>query len=906
MTSSTTSPARKRPRTSPRKASLPSKSATVASSVPALVKEERQILPVDVVPSHYDIAIAIDLDQLKFKGSETVKLNVKKAVKEISLHSLDLAVSNVVLKLADGTTMTPCGEPAKDMYVEESLTFNFEKEIPEGFAELSMDFAAELNSNMVGLYRSKYTNTKGESCYMATTQFEATDARRAFPCWDEPLLKATFSLALDVHNDFTALSNMPVVSEGPVPGGESSHKRIVFDKTPIMSTYLLAFCVGEFEYVEGETKEGVLIRVYCTPGQKDKCDLSLQTAIHSLSFYGNYFDIHYPLPKLDMIGIPDFAAGAMENWGLVTYREISLLCEKDGPVRRKKAIVSTVAHELAHQWFGNLVTMEWWTDLWLNEGFATWMSYLACHDMFPEWQVWNDFSTDEYNIAMNLDSLESSHPVQCPVKKSSEVNEIFDTISYCKGSCVIRQLVDFLGAEDFRKGIQMYLKKHQYGNAITTDLWNSLGEASGKDVAGLMCSYTLQVGYPLIFAKEVGGDDKMKKIEVNQNRFLQSGHKQSDLLWKVPLSSLTRSSDGNLNRTMDLVEDREAVIEVPVESKDSFVKLNAGQCCLYRVLYSPEMWKALFPAIKDRSLDVADRLNVLNDGFALCQAGMLPVPDLLMAIESFSGDPEYLVWSEIVGILSYLLNVWCEDEKITALLNKFGLKLCCPLAKEYSLDNTEDTDKGKLFRALTYRAVTMFGSESYMEMFVSKFKELAAGNMDALDGDIRPVAYRCVAENRPEMFDDLMKMLDTVGPVDRVNVLNALGHAPDENKLKVVLDLITGDKIRSQDAIFPIRGMSVNKKIKAVGWQFLKDNFAALKERYGCGNMNYLGGFVKNLTSTFASEDCANEVFEFFQQNPLEPGMMDVTQAIERIRTKASWKQRDSEAMLNWLESANL
>ncbi|KAG8140073.1 hypothetical protein E2320_002801 [Naja naja] len=381
---------------------------------------------------------------------------------------------------------------------------------------LKIDFVGELNDKMKGFYRSKYITSSGDTRFAAVTQFEATDARRAFPCWDEPAIKATFDISLVVPKDRNITDRMPY------PDDENLVE-VKFARTPVMSTYLVAFVVGEYDFVETRTTDGVLIRVYTPVGKAEQGKFALEVAAKTLPFYKDYFNVPYPLPKIDLIAIADFAAGAMENWGLVTYRETALLIDpKNSCSSSRQWVALVVGHELAHQWFGNLVTMEWWTHLWLNEGFASWIEYLCVDHCFPEYDIWTQFVSADYTRAQELDALDNSHPIEVNVGHPSEVDEIFDAISYSKGASVIRMLHDYIGDEDFRKGMHLYLTKFQHKNASTEDLWGSLEDASGKPIAAVMNTWTKQMGFPLVYIEGEQQEDN-KVLKLVQKKFCASG-----------------------------------------------------------------------------------------------------------------------------------------------------------------------------------------------------------------------------------------------------------------------------------------------------------------------------------------------------------------------------------------------
>jgi len=424
-----------------------------------------------------------------------------------------------------------------------------------------------------------------------------------------------------------------------------------YDRTPIMSTYLLAFVVGEFDYVEAREKNNVLIRVYTPVGKKAQGEFALDVAVKTLPFYNDYFEIPYPLPKMDLIAIPDFAAGAMENWGLVTYRENALLVDPENTSSNTKQWVAlVVGHELAHQWFGNLVTMQWWTHLWLNEGFASWIEYLCVDYCFPDWNIWIQYINMDFKRALQLDALDNSHPIEVPVGHPDEVDEIFDAISYCKGNSVIRMLHNWLGAEAFRKGLAAYLKKHQYQNAVTEDLWESLEATSGKPVNKVMSTWTSKMGYPMLTAHITESADNIT-LNIKQQKFCANGDDSSDASWLVPITVITQS---NSTPQTYLLDGRQAEIVLEGSRAGDWVKINPQQIGLFRVKYSEEMLERLLPAIKNGALSAADRLGVQEDLFALAKAGYSSTANLLTLMGAYGNERNYVVLSSINGNLAEL------------------------------------------------------------------------------------------------------------------------------------------------------------------------------------------------------------------------------------------------------------
>ena len=451
------------------------------------------VLPANVKPSKYCMTLRPDLETFTFVGEQTVDIDIAVPTARIKLNAAELEITDVVLR-HNGSSI-----PVHSLSLNEdteTVTLDFGQTLAQGPAQLNMKFTGILNDRLVGFYRSEYQDTDGQTKYLATTQFEATDARRAFPCWDEPAQKAVFDVTLVFNDTLQAVSNTPIVEESiPAPGMKS----VRFAETPIMSTYLLAFVVGDLVSVEAPAAGGTKVGVWTTRGKENQAGFALDTSVKLLGYFNEYFGIPYPLPKLDHIAIPDFAAGAMENWGCVTYRETALLVDpENSSAGTRQRVAEVVAHEMAHMWFGDLVTMEWWDDLWLNESFASWMGTKAVDWLFPDWEMWTQFVNMDTNRALSLDGLKNSHPIEQEVKNPAEVSQLFDAISYSKGGSVLRMLETFLTPDVFQKGLYRYLKSNEYGNARTQDLWSALEEESGMPVTSIMDSWVKQTGYPVL------------------------------------------------------------------------------------------------------------------------------------------------------------------------------------------------------------------------------------------------------------------------------------------------------------------------------------------------------------------------------------------------------------------------
>ena len=668
-------------------------------------------------------------------------LDVVEDTRSISLNTLQLKIHSTKISIGDKLiTSSPEIHYNEDTQTTKIL---FNETIPGGSqATLTQTFAGTLNDNMAGFYRSSYKGKDGSTKYLATTQMEPTDARRAFPCFDEPALKSQFTITLIANKELTCLSNMDVVSEKEVDSKISGGKKkaVTFNKTPLMSTYLLAFIVGELNCIETNNFR-VPVRVFAPPDRDiEHGRFSLELAARTLDFYEKKFNSDFPLPKMDMVAIPDFSAGAMENWGLVTYRVVDLLFdEKTSGALTKQRVAEVVQHELAHQWFGNLVTMDFWDGLWLNEGFATWMSWYSCNAFYPEWKVWEGYVTDNLQSALSLDSLRSSHPIEVPVKRADEINQIFDAISYSKGSCVLRMISKYLGEETFMEGIRRYLKKHAYGNTQTDDLWAALSDASGKELEKIMDIWTKNVGFPVVTVTE---DEKAGSIHVKQNRFLRTADvKPEEDKTLFPVFLELRTKEG-VNRDLTLTS-RESDFQV----KDlDFFKLNADHSGIYRTSYSPERLQKLGVAAKQGLLTVEDRAGMIADAGALAASGYQKTSGILSLLESFKTEPEFVVWSEITARIGTLRSAWTfEDEAVRAALKKFQLDLVKDKAHELGWEFKEsDGHIEQQFKSLLFNSAGITNDETIKKAAFDMFEKFKKGDKSAIHPNIRSSVYAIV------------------------------------------------------------------------------------------------------------------------------------------------------------------
>jgi aminopeptidase N len=873
---------------------------------------DREVLPKTLKPVHYDLSVYnIDIESYTFNGTVVIDYDVNSKADSIHLNYRGIKITDASVKVHQ--TKTESSIDVKDiayhdatevviLKLAEPISANASK------VQLTINYSAKIWDNMAGFYRSKY-KVNGKDKVMLSTQFESTDARRAFPCADEPNLKATFDFRITVPDDWTALGNMPVSSSksvddtGKKSGSSASALKVVsFETTPVMSTYLLAWATGEFEYIEAFTNRSyngrkLPVRVYTTKGLVKQGQLALESAVKIIDLFSTVFDIDYVLPKCDLLAVHEFSHGAMENWGLITYRPTAVLYDPEtSDSSYKTRVVYVVAHELAHQWFGNLVTMDWWNELWLNEGFATWVGWFAVDRLYPEWDVFSRFVFEALQGALTLDSLRGSHPIEVPVRSGLEIDQIFDHISYLKGASTIRMLSTQLGVETFLKGVSNYLKKHAYGNARTADLWASLTEASGVDVQAAMENWIGKIGFPLLKVEETGSGD----VKIRQDRFLSTGDvslNENETVWWVPLVV-----EGN-SAGVKLLDEKEMTI--PGLAK-GFFKLNKDQTGVYRVSYSAER---LHKFSKDaHKLSGKDKVGLIADTAATAAAGVGSTTGLLTFLQSLGKETDFFVWSEVLKHLTTLRSVWSlRSNNVSDGLAKFTEQLITPslqrLGWEFGVNEDFLTTQ---LRALIISAAGGIGVKSVVDhsnVLVAKWK---AGDKSAVHPSLkRAVFSTAIKYSTGQQLNDAFKVvrdeLANPSSVDgRETAAFALGRVQEETLISTVLDMVLNGEIPVQDIHTALTQLAQNTASRDQTWEFIKANWDQFYKTFS-SNMVVLDRAIKMTLSQYSSEEAYNDISAFFKNKDTKGYDRSLAQALDVIKSRYQWVARETTSIEKWL-----
>ncbi len=871
-------------------------------------KQKEFRLPKHVKPINYKITLTPgikvttksgDNEEVvyKFTGREEVKVKVLHSTDRIVLHSanLDIHSASFVTKQGKRLEGTVTLDPKNEFAI---ITFN--GIVPEGKGKLHLSFTGIHNTKLKGFYLSQWKDDAGETHNIYTTQFESTDARQAFPCFDEPAMKATYDVQLIVDEHLTALSNGRDIKTEKLGNGK---KIVTYARTPIMSTYLVAFCVGEFESSEPVWANGKEIRIWSIPGKNHLKEFALEVGAFGVKWYEDFFDRPYfGGDKIDMIAIPDFASGAMENTGLITYRDTALLVNKKTATYAELArVCEVILHELAHQWNGNEVTMDDWDGLGLNESFATIMAYLSMNDMFPEWHVYNEFGIDRAG-AFALDSLKSTHAVEIPVSHPDDIQQFFDTITYEKGGSLLFQYIQFAGFNTFRTGMRIYFRRHALANATVSQLWDALEEGAkvdGKDipVRMLMDFWWKTAGHPVVSVSE---GDKPGTIKVSQSKFQFLPAGDNDV-WPLPLH-IRYSAGGEVVEKKILVNEASTTLTLSDKPLD-YVVLNAGGSGFYRVDYSDGLRNKLLADVQN-TLQIIERFNLVNDSWASVRArseNSMTATEYLDLVKSFSTETDANVWAVISGALRTVYGLTSGDHRqafkqairdtVRPVFDKLGWK-----PKEGESVHTLQL-RGTLIGLLG-----TVGSDKDVRAEAAKQFDAWKADRNSVDPNVVPALISTLSYIGDQArFDEFLALSEKAPTTqEKLRFLGALGNFREESLYKKAIEMTLSGEIRTQDAPFILAAIIGSEHAGETAWDFMRDNWEKIVATYPD---NAVPRMV-SACSALDTPELQKEVEEFFAKNKVKEGDMAVAQMIERLSVNVGLRQSETPKLTSYLETS--
>jgi aminopeptidase N len=852
--------------------------ALILVSTPAFA----QRLPDNVVPSHYDIAVTPDLPSAKFTGTERIVATLKKPATTIVLNAAEIEFETVTIKSG---TRTEAAKVSLDA-TKEQATFTVARQLPAGAVEIDITYRGILNDQLRGLYLSQANNRR-----YAVTQLEATDARRMFPSFDEPVYKATFALTATIDQADHAISNGAMIGDTPGPG--PGKHTVKFETTPKMSTYLVALAVGDFECQSGSADD-IPIRICSTPDKKGQTGFALEAAEAILRYYDKYYAVKYPFKKLDVVAVPDFAAGAMENTAAIFYRETLLLADpKNASTSMRKSIGQVLAHEMAHQWFGDLVTMRWWDDIWLNEGFANWMETKPLKAWKPEWHMELD-EVQSNQSAMSLDSLKNTRPIRAEAWTPAEISELFDAIAYEKGAAVLRMVESWVGEEPFRAGVNAYIERFTYGNARAEDFWGTLTKVTGKPVDRVMAGFVDRPGVPMIDAsvKCSGNAGSISVAQDTKNKETGSTDRAS-APWTIPVCVKT---PGHLAACQQVAS---APVTIAVDSCPAWAMVNAGGLGYYRVVHAPEIIRALARDVS--GLAPAERISLLMDEWALVRSGRHDVGTFMDLAQGFKDERTPQVLDMLLGTVARIDEVLTNDATRQPY-RSWVRALLKPLMQDVGWTaQPSDSEEVRSLRASLFSAL---GDTARDPDAIDAARRIVQSELDA-PGSVDPALLNAavdIATNGGDaaLYDRyLARTKKSVDPEDHYRFLYGLAGFSDPALVRRTMDLIVGPEVRSQDtAVFVARLLS-NPDARSLAWELLRARWDDLQKKTGqvFGSPLLIGAF-----GGFCETRTRSEIEQFFSTHKVPEAERTLQQALERISMCADLAAAQSPKLAEWLQ----
>ena len=856
-------------------------------------------LPNTVLPVRYTVEWQPDLETNSFTGFETILLDIREATKNVVLNCKEMEIQEAKITGSNGESHQGTVELEEET---EFARIAFPQDLKPGSWQLLVRFTGILNDRLAGFYRSKFKDNDGNEHKIATTQFESTDARAAFPCFDEPALKATYKLSFVVPADLEVVSNGHIEKQTSVEEKGKKLKRVEFSETMKMSTYLVAFCIGKFVMADSVKVGDVDLKFWCTPGKEKLVQFAMNKGAFALKFFQDFFEIKYPGGnKIDFVAIPDFAAGAMENLGAIFFRESDLLVNPETATHGELVrVCKVVQHELAHMWFGDLVTMDWWTWLWLNESFATFMETLCGSEQHPEWNVWDGFGISRA-AAMRIDSLGSTHPIETPVFHPDDTAELFDVISYQKGCSVLYMIFNYIGRDLFQKGVAKYLKDYSYSTAEGHHLWDSLQaacEKAGADlpVREIMDTWILTAGHPLVSIAE---SEQKNSIKISQRDFKFLANEVTGQIRPIPLQLRVKAKDGKIENKTVLLKEKEQDLDL---GKDfEYVVVNAGGSGFYRVVYAPKLLAKLTTNAQ-ANLSVIERFNLINDTWSSVRAGLVSATDYLDLIKVFGSETDPNVWAIIIGSLAALHSLLSTDQQkqFAAMMQE----LLSPAHKRLGWSPVSGEDiQTKELRGSVIGALGTLGEDDSVR---TKAKELFAAwqkDKTALDSNVLPAVVSTLAytgdAKRFEEFHALFQAARDKNPQDEARFRQSLAGFQEPALYEKAIKLALSDEIRSQDApsFFATILMSSNQRKAKAAWSYMTANWDAMVAKYPTSGMVRMAAAVTGLDTP----ELQKEVESFYATHEVKSGNMAISQALEQLRINVSLRERETKKLIAYL-----
>ena len=848
-------------------------------------------LPRHVVPIRYDLRLEPDLTAARFAGQVTITLTVLQPTSEIVLNAIELDITSAQIEGNSG--------PARQatMALDASLErchLTFIAPLSPGTWKLTMTFCGTLNDKLRGFYRSTYKDERGATHSMAATQFEATDARRAFPCWDEPDFKAVFATTLVIDPTLSAVSNTMIASE-TLAGGK---KVVRFADTIKMSTYLVAFIVGRIEPTESVMIGQTALRLWAIPGKGHLARFGQDIAAASLSFFENYYGIPYPGDKLDLLAIPDFASGAMENLGAITYRETALLVDQHSATHGElERVADVVAHENAHMWFGDLVTMSWWNGLWLNEAFATFMEMLAVDNWKPEWKRWDSFGVSRA-AAFSVDGLWSTRPIEYPVQAPKDADAMFDVLTYEKGASVLRMLEQHIGPTVFRDGVRDYLRAHAYGNADTNDLWVSLGKIAKQPVPELMDGWIFQPGFPLITT----GINQSGQLVLSQQRFTYHSNPSplapspAPQTWQIPLQ-LRVIAGGKTNTSRMLLTEKDSTVPLPHDWES--ILLNEGGHGFHRVRYAPDLLDRLLNTGIDR-LAVTERFNLIDDAWATTVAGHMPLTDYLDLTARFTAERDKNVWAVLLDSFSFLNRIITVEDR--PALEAFVRGRVDPAVAALGwVPRSGESELTKQLRGELIGAQGKLGNDPAVQRRAAELYQVYLNDATAVDPNVVPSLVAILAHTgdatRYDEFNERFRTAAT--PQEERRYLFSLAAFQPKALLELTLARTISGEIRTQDAPFLVSAILGNVYGRELAWAFVKTNWEKMDQIFPKQGLRRMCGGIVSL----ATPELERDVREFFRTRKIDLGGKTLEQYLEQLRIGVNVRERDGIVLRQYLQA---